>query len=295
MTPFWTAAALGYRDSMKTLLAAGATCDLTMGDAIGLMELAFRYDMPEAVELALDQCLDANFLFYDKYPSTWAADYYEADEIQDLLIEHGAENRKDADLGIVSLKDLSEKPKVLESTSIYYPQDLKRKYGSRNFLIQVIIDDQGKLLFPKMINSEVPEINRIVMETITNWRFSPPMGPMGEPCSVIAKLPIALDCGDVEKSTYMMSEVDQPPKVLKAFPPRYPGELKMQNIQGRVVLNIIIDETGKPEQIGIESLTHRGFAEAAIAAGKQYEFRPAYYQGKPVKVIVKLPVVFELN
>jgi ankyrin repeat protein len=124
-TPFWNAAILGYRESMKTLLEAGASCNLNMKDAIGLMELAFRYDMPEAVGLALDQCLDANFLFYDKYPSTWMAEYYAADEILDLLIASGAEKNTGEALAIIPIKDLSERPRIVEHTGIYYPTDQK--------------------------------------------------------------------------------------------------------------------------------------------------------------------------
>ena len=144
-------------------------------------------------------------------------------------------------------------------------------------------------------DSEIPDIERIVMETITSWRFTPPKNASGQACTTIANLPIKLECEDIEKRTWEISEIDQVPKVLKVHPPKYPLDLKVKNIQGRVVLRIIIDETGMPEEIGIESLTHKGFAEAAIAAVKNYEFTPGYYQGKPVKVTVKLPIYFSLN
>jgi TonB family protein len=294
-TPFWNAAILGYRESMKTLLEAGASCNLNMKDAIGLMELAFRYDMPEAVGLALDQCLDANFLFYDKYPSTWMAEYYAADEILDLLIASGAEKNTGEALAIIPIKDLSERPRIVEHTGIYYPTDLKRKYGTRKFVVQIIIDEEGHVLFPKMIDSAIPEIDRIVMETITGWRFTIPRDASGMACSTIAQLPILLECEDIEKGTWEISEVDQMPGVIKAFPPKYPHALRVKGIQGRVVLDIIIDEAGKAEKISIESMTHKGFAESAIAAGKKYEFSPGYYQGEPVKVRVKLPIIYEFN
>ncbi len=68
-----------------------------------------------------------------------------------------------------------------------------------------------------------------------------------------------------------------------------------KRIQGRVVLQFIVDENGMPADIKIVSLTHKGFADAAIAAAKQYKFSPAYYQGKPVKVRVKLPMSFDVH
>lgn len=183
-TPFWVAAMFGYRKSMKKLLDAGARCNLNNENAIDLMEVAFRYDLPEAVELALSQCLNAKFMFYDKYPSTWVAEYYSSDEILKLLLDHGAQRDAGEDLGISSAEDLSEKPKIIETTPIYYPLDLKRKYGSRKFLVKVVVDGQGKVLFPKILESSVPELDKIVMTTVTKWRFAPPRKSSGETCSI---------------------------------------------------------------------------------------------------------------
>ena len=58
---------------------------------------------------------------------------------------------------------------------------------------------------------------------------------------------------------------------------------------------IIIDENGIPEDIKIATLTHKGFADAAIEAAKNYKFSPAYNQGKPVKIKVRLPMTFSIG
>ena len=293
-SPFWLAAMLGYRKSMNILLDAGAQCDLDHEIALELMELAFRYDMPEAVDLALSQCLDANFLFYDKYPSTLVAQYYSANEILRLLLEHGAKIDEGQKLGITNVMALSEKPKIIEQTPIYYPMDLKRKYGSRKFKVKVLIDDEGKVLFPKMIDSEIHELDKVVMETITKWRFTAPKDLSGKKCSAVVDMQFMLECEEIEKKTWELSEVDRPPRIIKPFPPRYPVELQKQGIQGRVVLDIIIGENGIPEDIKVFSLTHKGFADAAIECAKNFIFSPAYYQGRPVKIKVKLPIAFSL-
>jgi TonB family protein len=294
-TPFWIAAILGYRNTMKKLLDAGAQCNLDHANAIDLMEVAFRYDMPEAVELALNQCLNADFMFYDKYPSTWVAKYYGCDEILQQLIDHGAVKDDGEGLGFVKANELSEKPEIIEATPIYYPLDLKRKYGSKKFQVKVVIDEQGKVLFPKIIESNIPELDRIIMATITKWRFTPPKKATGEACPIIVNLPILLECEEIEKETWEIQEVDVPPRVIEASPPRYPAEYARQRITGTVILQFIVDENGRPADIKIVSLTHKGFADAAIEAAKNYKFSPAYYQGKPVKVRAKLPITFGMR
>jgi TonB family protein len=277
---------------MMTLLDAGARCDLDQKSAIDLMELAFRYDMPEAVKLALDQCLDPTFKFYDRYPSTWAADYYDAEEILELLISKGAKRDKGESLNIASPKELLEGPEAKETTPIYYPDDLKRKHGSLRLLLKVLINEEGKLLFPKMIDSDIPEIDKIVMETVTKWRFTVPKRMTGKPCSVITKIPIVLTCEENEKDLWQLQIVDKPPKYLKRTQPKIPSEMKGNFRQGYVQLALIVDEEGRPSDIKIISLTHEGFAETAIEAVKKWTFQPAYYQGKPVKCSVSFRVFF---
>ena len=68
------------------------------------------------------------------------------------MLDHGAKKDGGAGLGIVEATELSEKPKLVEATPIYYPIELKRKYGSRKFKAKVLIDDEGKVLFPKMVD-----------------------------------------------------------------------------------------------------------------------------------------------
>lgn len=295
ITPFWVAAGLGYRKSMITLLDAGARCDLDRKSAIDLMELAFRYDMPEAVKLALDQCLDPTFLFYDRYPSTWVAEYYGADEILDLLISRGAKRNEGESLNIASSRELLEGPKAKETTSIYYPEDLKRKHGSQRLLLKVLIDEEGTPLFPKMIDSDIPEIDKIVMGTVTKWRFTVPKRTTGEPCSIITKIPIVLTCEENEKDLWQLQEIDQPPEFVKKLRPKFPSDLRNKFLEGYATLALVVDEEGRPSDIKIKSMTHQGFGEAAIESVKKWKFAPAYYQGKPVKCSVSTRIIFSLG
>jgi protein TonB len=97
-------------------------------------------------------------------------------------------------------------------------------------------------------------------------------------------------------SAFNLNEVDQPPRVLRALPPRYPFEAKQKGISGKVVLRFVVDANGNAQEPQVVSSEPKGvFDEAALEAVVKYKFRPAKKGGKAVDCIVKLPIVFSLN
>jgi protein TonB len=96
-------------------------------------------------------------------------------------------------------------------------------------------------------------------------------------------------------SAFQMTEVDQPPRVLRVFPPQYPYVAKRDNIEGRVVLRFVVDVDGLAKESKIVVAQPEGvFEEAAFKALERYKFRPAIKNGKPVTCIVNLPITFRL-
>lgn len=83
----------------------------------------------------------------------------------------------------------------------------------------------------------------------------------------------------------------------------YPAEAKQAGVEGRVILNLCIDEKGKIIDSKIlktidstaETKGDYGLSEAALQAVKSIEWKPASQRGKPVKVWVGIPVVFKLK
>jgi periplasmic protein TonB len=97
-------------------------------------------------------------------------------------------------------------------------------------------------------------------------------------------------------SAFKISEVDQPPRTLRATPPRYPFEAKQKGITGKVVLRFVVDTNGNAKEPQIVSAEPKGiFENAALEAVVNYKFRPAMKGGKAVDCICKLPIAFDLN
>ena len=82
------------------------------------------------------------------------------------------------------------------------------------------------------------------------------------------------------------------PVVIKRVEPVYPEEARKQRISGIVIIEARISEAGVVEDVQVLKPLPFGLDQAAADAVKQWEFRPATLDGKPVSVIFNLTVNF---
>jgi TonB family protein len=89
-----------------------------------------------------------------------------------------------------------------------------------------------------------------------------------------------------------------PPTVQERVRPQYPEKARVSRLQGSVLLQVIIDEDGRVEDVqllrSIESVA-ASLDEAAKEAVRQWRYSPATENGKPVKVYSTVTVNFSLN
>ena len=91
--------------------------------------------------------------------------------------------------------------------------------------------------------------------------------------------------------------VEEPPVLLSHPVPRYPDILRQAGIEGRVVVEAVIDTAGRAERDGlrIASSSHALFAPEASALVLGSRYRPARFGGRPVRVRILVPVAFALR
>ncbi len=90
--------------------------------------------------------------------------------------------------------------------------------------------------------------------------------------------------------------VDQKPSVLRRSAPEYPARAKRLHVEGTVVVELVIDTSGRPQACVVHTAEPAGyFEEAALAATRKMRFRPGMIQGRAVNTLVRLPFVFRLK
>jgi protein TonB len=90
--------------------------------------------------------------------------------------------------------------------------------------------------------------------------------------------------------------VDVEPRPVAQSPPAYPQRAIAKNIEGYVVLRLLINRSGGVDQVKVMDSSPAGvFEECAVAAARGWRFEPARYQGEAVKMWARIRVPFKLT
>ncbi len=90
-------------------------------------------------------------------------------------------------------------------------------------------------------------------------------------------------------------QVSSLPRFVHRSSPVYPPSMKQQGKEGMVLLEALVDARGKVRKVDIIQSAGDLFDQAAITAIEGSTFIPANTNGKPVPVILRLPVHFRLR
>ena len=96
---------------------------------------------------------------------------------------------------------------------------------------------------------------------------------------------------------YPEALVQDAPILLAAPPPPYPDLLRQAGIEGRVVLQAIVDTTGRiePGSMTILKSPNEAFDEPVKRWALKALFRPARFDGHAVRVLVRLPLDYSAS
>lgn len=97
-------------------------------------------------------------------------------------------------------------------------------------------------------------------------------------------------------TAYNLTDIDEPPRVIRVPALKYPFEAAKEGIEGRVVIRLVVDSDGKAQEPDIVESDPEGiFDETALETIVKYKFKPAVKDGKNVDCIVRVPVKFEMG
>jgi protein TonB len=90
--------------------------------------------------------------------------------------------------------------------------------------------------------------------------------------------------------------LESPPTPQKQVEAAYPDLAKKGQVEGRVLVEVIIGIDGSVESAKVVAAEPEGFFEdAALAAAKQWRFSPAMQRDKPVRVRYQIPFRFRIR
>lgn len=164
------------------------------------------------------------------------------------------------------------------------------------------INEEGKIDKLKAVFTPSDELTQFIVNETSDWIFEP---------ARIKETPVKsrftlrflkdadgkLTFDDVNEFLIMADKMPEIIGGLKALQEKivYPETAKNQGISGKVYLRAYIDETGKVVSAKVLKGIGGGCDEVALEALKSVSFTTAIHNGKPVKVQVTVPIVFQLN
>ncbi len=164
------------------------------------------------------------------------------------------------------------------------------------------INEKGEIDKLRAVFTPSDELTHFIVNEILDWSFEPARikeNPVKSRFTLrfLKDADGKLTFDDVNEFLIIAEKMPEIIGGLKSLQEKivYPEAAKNQGISGKVYLLAYIDETGKVVSAKVLKGIGGGCDEAALEALKSVSFTPAMNKGKPVKVQVAVPVVFQLN
>jgi TonB family protein len=85
------------------------------------------------------------------------------------------------------------------------------------------------------------------------------------------------------------------PELVAITKPAYPSFALDRRVQGRVIVNVTLDEAGKPIDAKVVKSSSIAFESAALTAALKATYKPALGLHGPVKSVVQVPFSFTIK
>ena len=104
------------------------------------------------------------------------------------------------------------------------------------------------------------------------------------------------DTGAADHGPYMESQVEKPVEKIGGEAPEYPSSLRASGVEGQVLAQFVVNESGRyePGSLRILNSSNPAFAAAVKDALPRMRFSAAQIRGKKVQQLVQMPFQFHL-
>jgi TonB family protein len=209
---------------------------------------------------------------------------------------------------------------VIGPVLIYVPEpeytELARQDKVQGFvLISLVVDEQGLPQHVHVSRGLGDGLNEKALEAVRQYRFNP-ASENGKPVAVYLNVEVNFELaaspaqirerieatlkaqeaqayGDALQPKAVGGGVIGPIPIYQPSP-TFSEEAKKAKFSGTVTVSLIVDKNGMPQNVHVTKGVGMGLDEKAVEAVKQYQFKPATENGKPVAVFENIEVNFKI-
>lgn len=196
-------------------------------------------------------------------------------------------------------------PQLVKQVQPDYPEEAMKQSLEGLVWLQMLVGEDGTVVETKVQKSDAEVFNKAAIKAGSQWVFKAAM-LNGKPVASWITVPFRFKLmGSKQESdgprakerleTADKATVERGPEPIKQVQPSYPQAAKKDKIQGKVWVKAWVDETGNVAEASVEKSEASVLDSAALAAVKQWKFKPAISKGKPVSLWVTIPFQFKLQ
>ena len=184
-------------------------------------------------------------------------------------------------------------PRLLSVTPIFVSDSaIHGEQGTSTAHVRLEIDASGTVT---RVSPLAPGTERYYWPTIekavASWRFAPARKG-GQPLAAVLDLTVL---PQAYHYFHTASRSDRLPEVVHTVMPEYPPLMRNLRLRAEVTVQLLVDVHGDVvNPVAVRSM-NPGFNENAILAVKRWKFKPGLHNGRPVRMQMELPIMFQME
>jgi TonB family protein len=179
-----------------------------------------------------------------------------------------------------------------------YPAEARAEHVEGEVVLHATISKAGTIENVQVLSGP-PILMVSAIDAVRQWKYKPYL-LNGEPTEVETTINIRYSLSEPGESgaanvgpgVRKIGNGVSSPVVIYQVQPEYSPEARAANFNGIELVNLIVDANGVPQNVHILRGVGMGLDEKAVEAVRQYRFKPAMEDGKPVPVELNVEINF---
>jgi TonB family protein len=192
---------------------------------------------------------------------------------------------------------------LISKVNPIYPAEAKAAGVQGPVILRATISKQGTIAGLQLISGPA-ELTSSAWDAVKQWTYKPYL-LNGEPIEVQTTITVNFTLGESDDSAQSRPQVatNHPakmadgataPVVIYQVPPEYTREARKAKTSGVVLVNLKVDQQGRPQDVHVVRGIGNGLDKRAVEAVKRYRFKPAMKDDKPVEEALNVEINFQI-
>jgi TonB family protein len=195
---------------------------------------------------------------------------------------------------------------LIYQTTPVYPEIAKAAHVQGAVVLHALISKTGTVESLQAISGPTM-LQGSAMDAVRQWTYSPYL-LNGQPMEVETTITVNYTFGEAAETQDQATPAEDggvvpkrigggvsAPMLIGRVDPEYSEQARAAKFNGIVVVNLWVDQNGNPAHVHVLRGVGMGLDEKAVEAVKQYKFKPAMEDGKPVVVELNVEINFRIG